>query len=578
MPRQLITNPEADRDRSLGWLAAWWIETFVVQGPGDVEGEPILHGDEFTGFIVDCYALDANGRRLIDSAFFSRPKGCNKSGLAAELVLFEALGPCRFAGWAKGGEEYTFLGKTYTYAKGEPMGKIVKYPFVRIMATEDGQTGNVFDMVYNNLEDGPLADFKAYGMRVNRAKIDLPFGGEIIPSTAGAASKDGGKETFVVFDESHLYTTKTLKQMYSTVTRNLNKRKKIAETWALETTTMYLPGEDSVAEDTYRYAQIIWEATRTLGEGEKRKAKVKRSRLLFDHRWGEITREDMSDEQKLMQAVEDAYGEALEWNSVEGIVDDLFDPRRSETEARRYFLNTITGHEDAWLQPSEVNAVLTEGLSYDDVKDGDIGRNQSVWQGKVRITLGFDGAITNDATALIGCRVEDGALFVIRIEEQPDGPEAKDWVVNFQAFDAAVARAHEDFEVVGFFADPPHWQDYVDKWNREWGDSYEVKAMGTSAIRWWTKRDIPMSLALERLAQVIRFKAVKIQDHPVLKRHLYNARTDERRGGTVIRKDTKNSVKKIDGAMGATLAYEARALVLANAPVAEPTFVPRRAR
>ena len=582
MPRQLITHPEATRDRSLGWLAVWWIETFVVQGPGDVEGEPIRHGDEFTGFLVDCYALGEDGRRLIDSAFFSRPKGCNKSGLAAELVLFEALGPCRFAGWAKGGEKYSFLGQTYTYAKGEPMGKPVKYPFVRIMATEDGQTGNVFDMVYNNLEDGPLSDFKAYGMRVNRAKIDLPFGGEIIPSTAGAASKDGGKETFVVFDESHLYITKGLKQMYSTVTRNLNKRKKIAETWALETTTMYLPGEDSIAEETYKYAQMIWESTRTLNAGEKRKVKVKRARLLFDHRWGEIKSEDMSDEEKLTQAIEDAYGEALEWNSQQGIVDDLFDPRRSETEARRYFLNTITGHEDAWLQPSEVDAVMAHGedLSYDAVKDGKEGRS-SVWAtggGKVRITLGFDGAITNDATALMGCRVSDGALFVVRIEEQPDGPEAKDWVVDFQAFDAAVSRAHADFEVVGFFADPPHWQDYVDKWNREWGDTYKVKAMGTSAIRWWTKRDIPMALALERLRQAVGFVAIKVENHPVLKRHLYNARVEERRGGTVIRKDTKNSVKKIDAAMGSTLAYEARAQFLAESPVEEPTFVPRRAR
>lgn len=579
MPRQLITHPDADRNRTLGWLAVWWIESFVVQGPGDVEGDPITHGDEFTGFILDCYALDANGRRLIDSAFFSRPKGCNKSGLAAELALFEALGPCRFAGWAKGGETYKFLDKTYTYEKGEPMGKPLKYPYVRIMATEDGQTGNVFDMIYNNCEDGPLSDFKAYGMRVNHAKIDLPWGGEITPSTSGAASKDGGKETFVVFDESHLYNTNQLRNMYSTVTRNLNKRKKIAETWALETTTMYLPGEDSIAEKTYDYAQAIHEATRELNPGEKRRAIVKRTRLLFDHRWGEIGPDEMTDEEKLSRAIEEAYGEALDWNSVDGIVNDLFDPRRSEVEARRYFLNTITGDENAWLQPAEVANVLNHGvdLSYEAVRTGKVGRRPG-HKGKVKIALGFDGAVTKDGTALMGCRIEDGALFVIRIEEEPDGPEAKDWSVNFQAFDAAVYKAFQDFEVVAFFADPPFWQDYIDKWEREFGEQLEVKAMSTHPIRWWTKRDIPMSLALERLEQNVRFRSVMIEDHPVLKRHLLNARRVERRGGTVIEKEAKKSGKKIDAAMAATLAYEARALHLVNAPVEEPTFVPRRVR
>lgn len=564
MPRQLIKAPGADRSRSLGFLATWWIETFVVQGPGDVEGDPITHGDEFTGFIVDSYCLDEKGRRMHDSSFFSRPKGCNKSGLAAELVLFEALGPARFLGWAKGGETYEFLGHTYVYSKGEPMGRPVKYPFVRIMATEDGQTGNTFDMVYNNLEDGPLSALKAYGMRVNKAKIDLPFGGEIIPSTSGAASKDGGKETFVVFDETHLYNTKQLWQMYSTVTRNLNKRKKIAETWCLETTTMYMPGEESVAEATFRYAQDIFESERQLAEGEVRKVKVRRARMLFDHRWGEV--DDLADEEALEQAIEEAYGEALDWNSKQGIIDDLYDPRRTEEESRRYFLNALTAATGAWVTPQQMSTVTAEGLSWRDIAPG------------TEIALGFDGALTNDATALVGSRISDGALFYIKIDEKPDGPEAKDWIVDQVGMDARVHWAFNRWKVVAFFADPPHWQDYIDAWEREWGEDLGVKASPGSAIKWWTKRDVQMALALERLWQSISMNEIRIDKHPVLVRHFINARVWERRGGTVIGKDTKNSVKKMDGAMAATLANEARAMFLLKGEVEEPTFVPRRVR
>jgi len=564
VPRQLIKATGADRERSLGWLATWWIESFVVQGPGDVEGEPIVHGDEFTGFIIDSYILDADGRRMHDSAFFSRPKGCNKSGVAAELSLFEALGPCRFDGWAKGGETYEFLGKKYVYQKGEPMGRPVKYPYVRIMATEDGQTGNTFDMIFNNLEDGPLSAMKAYGMRVNRGKIDLPFGGEIVPSTSGAASKDGGKETFVVFDETHLYNTKQLKQMYATVSRNLNKRKKFAETWALETTTMYMPGEDSVAEDTFRYAQDIFESERELADGEKRKVKVRRARLLFDHRWGDV--EDFTDEEALTKAIEEAYGEALDWNSQQGIIDDLYDPRRTEEEARRYFLNALTAATGAWVTPQQMARVTAKGLSWRDIEPG------------TEIALGFDGALTNDATALVGSRISDGALFYIKIEEKPDGPEAKDWVVDQVAMDARVHWAFKRFKVVAFFADPPHWQDYIDAWEKEWGEDLLVKSSPSSAIKWWTKRDVQMALALERLEQAIAMDEIVIDPHPVLVRHFINARRWERRGGMVIGKETKNSVKKMDGAMAATLANEARATFLLKGLVEEPTFVPRRVR
>ncbi|WP_235459620.1 hypothetical protein [Streptomyces olivochromogenes] len=118
---------------------------------------PVRHGDEYTGFVVDCYGLDEDaGRRFYDSAFFSRPKGCDKSGLGARLALFEALGPARFDGWAEGGEVFRDpwgLGFEYVYEPGEPMGRPVSVPYIRIMATEEGQTGNVYDTVYFNLTD-----------------------------------------------------------------------------------------------------------------------------------------------------------------------------------------------------------------------------------------------------------------------------------------------------------------------------------------------------------------------------------------------------------------------------------------
>ena len=200
--RELIRADSHDRNRSLGWLAIWWIETFCVHGPGDVQGTPVVLDDEFAGFILDVYAIDEQGRRNYDSAFMSRAKGRAKSELAGFIVLFEAFGPCRFLQFAEGGETYSNKGKIYTYAPGEPIGVEVVSPVIRCLATEEGQAGNTYDNVHFNLTEGPLAE----GLPRDAAgltRIFIPGGGEIIPSTASNSSKDGGKESCVVFFETH---------------------------------------------------------------------------------------------------------------------------------------------------------------------------------------------------------------------------------------------------------------------------------------------------------------------------------------------------------------------------------------
>lgn len=565
MPRELVKSDLADRKRTLGWLAVWWIETFVVHGPGDVQGEPIVHTDEYTGFMLDCYALQPNGRRCHQSAFLSRPKGTNKSGLAGELVLFEALGPCRFDGWAKGGEKYEFLGKVYTYKKGEPMGRAVKTPYVRIMATEEDQTGNVYGVVRFNLDEGILAQLKAYGMLVGNTKVSLPFGGEILPSTTGAASKDGGKETFVVFDESHLYVTLSLRNMYATVSRNLPKRSKIAETWSLETTTMYSPGQESIAEQTFGFARMIMESKEAVANGDK--ATFKLDNLLYDHRWGEC--EDLGDDDALRAAILDAYGDAMEWNSVEDVMGKIFDPRTTVSESRRYYLNDIVSEQNSWVEIHQLRTKLTDVFPI---------------PAKTMITLGFDGAVSDDATALMGCVVETAEIFRIKIREKPDIPmKDKDgveikWEIDPVEFDAAVAYAFKHWKVVGFFADPPFWQTYVDKWDAEYGERLLVKAGAASAIRWWTKRDTQMAQALDRFHDEIcnETGVAKIQKDKLVIRHFTNARVWERPAGNVIGKESKKSPKKIDACMASTLAFEARAAYLHHGDKPPPSFVPRR--
>lgn len=555
MPRRLVRAAGHDRSRSLGWLALAWLEHFVVHGPGDVQGEPVAHGDEYSSFIVDCYALDEDGRRLYDSAFLSRPKGCDKSGLASRFVILEAIGPVRFAGWAKGGEVYRFLDFVYVYEAGEPMGAPVRVPYIRCMATEEGQTGNVYDTVYFNFNEGPLSVVP--GIVAGLTRILLPGGGEITPSTASSSSKDGGKETFVDFDETHLYNAPELRSMYKTVTRNLRKRKKIAETWYLETTTMFAPGENSIAEQTYGQADLI------------ESGKAKGQRLLYDHRWGEI--EDLTDEEALRKALTDSYGDALGWNDLDGLVNEFYDIRSETGDSRRYFLNSPQSAEDAWLADYEWAACADA---------------TKVVAGHELITLGFDGSRTRargvtDATALVGCRISDGHIFEIEVWEQPrNWPRDKPWQVPVADVDAAVRAVFGKYKVAAFYADPAKWESYVAAWEAAFGAQLQRKASREHPIQWWMTgaRAMATVKALGVFEAAVLEKEMTHCGSSLLRQHVLNARRRVSRSGVQIAKENPDSVNKIDAAVSAVLAWQARLdCIAAGVGRSEaPRYVPRR--
>jgi phage terminase large subunit-like protein len=552
--RDLIRADEHDRKRSLGWMAVWWIETFCVHGPGDVQGMDIKLDDEFAGFVVDVYGLGEDGRRLYDSAFISRAKGRAKSELAGFIALFEAMGPARFSHWSDGTDLYEKNGQLYQYAPGEPVGELVTAPVIKCLATEEGQAGNTYDNIHYNLTEGPLSE----GLPRDAAgltRIFLPGGGEIIPSTASSSSKDGGKETFLVYDETHLYTTNELKRMYQTTRRNLAKRK-IAEPWSLETSTMYLPGEKSVAEETHELAKAI------------REGKTKRQRLLFDHREADPDI-DLGDEDQVRAGLREAYGPFADVMDIDRIINEIYDPRNNPQDSRRYYFNQPTSSKDAFISAPEWMACL---------------KPEEVSKG-TEITLGFDGSRkrsrgVTDATGLIGCRVSDGHIFEIKVWEQPEGPAGEDWEIPTAEVDFEVRKAHESYKVVGFFADPAKWESYIAQWESDFGKNYRVKSSQQHPIEWWMtgNRSYLVVRALEQFYNAIVDKELTHDGSLVLSRHILNARRRLGRSGLTIAKEHPDSKNKIDAAVAAVLAFQARLQALSKGEATKSTFIPRRIR
>lgn len=358
-------------DRTLGPLVVEWIEQKLVHGPGDVQGQPVELPDEVVRFICRCYAIDDQGRRLVRRAVFSRPKGFAKSEDAAFLVCAEALGPVRFAGWGH---------------DGRPLGASVRSPFIPVAATEEGQAGNTYAAVEFMLREGAVS--RLDGLDVGLTRTYVPGGGKIEGITAKATSKDGGKETFAVFDETHLYITDELRRLHATIRRNLAKRKS-AEPWGLETTTMYAPGENSVAEFAHSYAKKV-------GRGE-----IHDPGFLFDHREGpDPATWDFDSDEQLREALAQAYGPAAEWVDLERVIAEARDPMTDRSDIIRYFVNRPAKREQD---------VFIKAKAWTDRTNPDL--DWSELEGEAA-AIGLDGSRTWDTTVVAWAVPRDEKILV----------------------------------------------------------------------------------------------------------------------------------------------------------------------
>lgn len=506
---------------SLGYEVADWIEAFCCHGPGDVQGEPIELDLEWLRFIVDAYRIDEQtGRRIFDEAVLSRPKGRAKSELAGLIAIAEAFGPVRFDGWS---------------AEGQPVGRPVTSPLLKCLATEESQAGNTFENVAFIASDwGPDAHPDVFGgvsgarQYQSATALYLPHGGEIRACTAGSASKDGGKETFVVADETHLYVLRELKAMYGTVRRNLGKRK-IAQPWLMQTTTAYRPGEQSIAEQTL----TAW-----------RKEELSSS-VLVDHREAK-GRVDISDRKHTLAQLEDVYGPAAGWMDLDRLYREMTDPRScpDEATAARYYLNRAMATKDAWIP---VDVVERQ-------------KRAEVVEPGTPVALGFDGSLNDDSTVLIGSRMSDGFMFPIGIWSKPSGPEGQWWEVPRSDVLAAIREAFARYEVSRCYADPHEWRSDIDQLADELGEE--------RVIPWETRRDVQMAAALDRLYVDLMSGGsdggvLFHSGDPVFMEHFGNAYVRRKGGHRLVRKEYDGSPRKIDSVVGAALAYEARADAIA---------------
>jgi hypothetical protein len=244
------------------WVVTDWIEAHCPVPDGFNRGSAMELADWQLWCTLNHYRVRPGTEwkpeaPILAPAFHNRrslvvgPQKCGKGPWSATVVAAEGVGPVLFAGWAGDSDAYVCAdhgcgcGWEYEYEPGEPMGMPWPTPLIQLTATSEDQiTDNVYEPLKEMVKLGPLADL----MRVTEGFIALPNSGRIDVVTASANARLGQRVTFVLQDESGLYTAR-------------NGLRRVAETQrrgaagmggrTMETTNCWDPSEEAVAQTTY---------------------------------------------------------------------------------------------------------------------------------------------------------------------------------------------------------------------------------------------------------------------------------------------------------------------------------------
>jgi hypothetical protein len=516
----VVTRPEGLPEHSLGYEIIDWAETYLKQPDGPNAGDPFKFTTEQEDFLLWWYGIDKTGRFIYRRAVLRRAKGWGKSPFLGAICLVELCGPCRFDGWT---------------ADDFPVAVPHSMPWINLAGVSEVQTTNTMSVVLSMVEGSPIVD--DFGLDVGLTRIYTPGGGRLVPITASAPSAEGARPSFAVLDETHHWTESNGgAKLARVIRRNLAKSRDGAAR-AIETTNAHAPGEDSVAERSYQDFLAIAEG------------RSKSGGLLYDSREAPAGIE-LADRKQLLEGLKVAYGDA-NWVDLSRIADEVYDPGTPAEESRRFYLNQIVAAADSWVSPEEWDSNKVEDFA--ELADGDT------------ITLGFDGSLTDDSTALVACRISDGAPFILGLWEKPTGPAGAGWMVPKDQVRDLVANSFTRFDVVGFFSDVAYWETDVDFWREQYGELMLVKATTRHPIAWDMRGHAADTVrAVEALHRAIVDNECPHDGDPRLARHVKNARRRPNRWGVSFGKETRESPHKVDALAAFVLARMARQRVLAE--------------
>lgn len=541
---------DGDDFPSLGWTVIEQMETYLA-APDEAEYSPLQLTREQIEFLVRLYELDpVTGERVRHRAVLSRPRGWGKSPFLAAIGIAEGLFDVVFDGWDVDGQP---VGRPWSFSR---------TPLVLVTAVAEAQVTNTWVPLLEMLRNGPVVD--EFDVEPLDSFVNLPSG-RIEMRTSSARAAKGARAVCSIMDQTEEWVASNGGPRFAQVLRN-NATKLGGVT--IESPNAFTPGENSVAEESARFWELILAG------------KAKSSSILYDHREAPAET-DPENMESLVSGLRVAYGDSSNhpdgcvihdppcppgWSPIGRIAMDFYDLSNDPQVMRADFLNQITHAADAWLSQPELKAI--------EKPDVVVSRSDS-------ITLGFDGSRGRskkkpDATALVGCRVSDGHLFNIHVWEAPEGPSAKDWRIPEAEVESAVRDSFQNYNVVGFYADPAMWDGHVAQWEAAYGRRLKVAYTRDKPMAFNTRSISRVVAGFEALHAAIVNGEISYDGSFPLTRHFLNARRQSVRSGIVLRKPNDNYLAKIDATYAAMLAFSARLDALGKGVGTARSGVPRR--
>ncbi|WP_202965547.1 hypothetical protein [Amycolatopsis japonica] len=492
--------------------------------PGDPD-KPFLPTPEQARFLLWWYAVDENGIFAYRAGIFRRMKGHGKDPLVAAMSLAELCGPVAFSHFDE---------------NRQPVGKRRASAWVQIAAVSQDQTRNTFTLF-------PAMATKAlrqtYSVELNKTIIYADGGGMIEGVTSSPLALEGKRPTFVVLNEVQWWVeSNDGHSMYSVIEGNVTKSSGGVARY-LAICNAHVPGQDSIGER-------LWDNFQAVQSGQAIDTGILYDALEApaDTPVSEIPSPDDDVEgyeagiARLRAGLAIARGDAV-WLNLDVIIASILDTNNAITESRRKFLNQINASEDSWIAPNEWNhpAIRIPDLA---LQPGDM------------ITLGFDGSKSNDWSALVACRIEDGALFPLKVWN----PENYGGEVPRGQVDATVRSAFERYNVVAMRADVREFESYVDSWGKDFKRKIKVNASPGNPVAFDMRgQQKKFAFDCERFLDAVLELGLLHNGDPVLTSHITNAhRRPTNYDAVSIGKASKDSSRKIDAAVCAVLAFGAR--------------------
>jgi len=503
---------------SLGWGVINWLAEYVRSPSGSEVFLPTL---EQARFLVHWYAVDETGNWLYRSGVLRRLKGHGKNPLAAAMALAELCGPVVFD----------------RFVDGEPVGKPHPAAWIQLVGVSQEQAKNT-QTALNVMATPKLR--KKYKLDVNKTVTYSGAGGRIESCTSSPHAMEGNRPTFVVLDETQWWLSGNGgHDLMSVVDGNVTKVKGARK---LAMCNAHVPGEDSVAERDYE----AWQAIRA--------GKAVDTGILYDSLEAppdtpiseipsKVSDPDAHEAgmDRLREGLRVARGDSV-WLDVDEVVNAILDVRNPISDSRRKYLNQLIAAEDSMVSPQEWDACQVDD---NQLKPGD------------RIALGFDGSKTGDWTALVACRIDDGHLQLIKVWD----PERYGGEVPTEDVDAVVRSTFHRYNVVAARCDVRWWESYVDIWTRDFRKHLKVNACPGKPLAFDMRGGNVKRFAydVEAFLEAIVEKQISHDGNRVLRNHALSAkRYGTTFGSWSIRKESKDSNRKIDAIISAVLAFGAR--------------------